>query len=197
MHHHHGSLLLPFRSPVSYHQTLCLSKIYNVAFVAILYRPVETSWGKAVRSTCIAALISKSDLSTFTCPSCKQFHQVTESSYPAASNVLIKVLGPFFLMCDVTSCHKVVVLKNLKSHVESGCRLDIPTFSLSELTVGQIISCPLMSPPTTADKKAATNVVKRLCAARSPHQDLHIYNPYFHNVISHPFFNIPLSQVRT
>ena len=122
--------------------------------------PVQTPCGKVVCSVCISFPISKSDLTSFKCSSCNDFHSITESSYPKASAVVMKVLGDLLLACDVSTCTQVVALKNLKAHVHSGCKHALPTFSPSKLTVGQITSLPLMSPPTKAEQNAATNVVK-------------------------------------
>ena len=74
----------------------------------------------------------------------------------------MKVLGDLLVTCDKPLCTEVVALKNLQKHMASGCTHEIHTFSPSKLTVGQILSRPLTSPPTTAERKAATSVVKRL-----------------------------------
>ena len=87
----------------------------------IVHRTVETPCGKVACSVCVSALISNSDLMSFTCPSCNEFHKITDSSYPAASEVVMKVLGALLLTCDMSSCSEVVALKNLKTHVDSGC----------------------------------------------------------------------------
>ena len=79
----------------------------------------------------------------------------------------MKVLGDLLLACDVSTCTQVVALKNLKAHVDSGCKHTLPTFSPSKLTVGQITSRPLTSPPTKAEQNATTNVVKRLLCSSS------------------------------
>ena len=80
---------------------------------------------------------------------------------------MMKVLGDLLLACDVSTCTQVVALKNLKAHVDSGCKHTLPTFSPSKLTVGQITSRPLTSPPTKAEQNATTNVVKRLLCSSS------------------------------
>ena len=133
----------------------------------IVDRPVQTPCGKEVCSVCISFPISKSDLTSFKCSSCNDFHSITESSYPKASAVVMKVLGDLLLACDVSTCTQVVALKNLKAHVDSGCKHALPTFSPSKLTVGQITSRPLTSPPIKAEQNAATNVVKRLLCSSS------------------------------
>lgn len=74
----------------------------------------------------------------------------------------MKVLGDLLVTCDKVGCTEVVALKNLRKHMDSGCTHEMHTFSPSKLTVGQILSRPLTSPPTTAERKAATSVVKRL-----------------------------------
>ena len=44
--------------------------------------------------------------------------------------------------------------------MNSGCTYAFHTFSPSKLTVGQVLSLPLTSPPTTAERRAVTSVVK-------------------------------------
>ena len=142
---------------VSLHDVQC--SICN----CIVDRPVETACGKLLCSVCIAQAISSCDLAAYICTSCQSPH--TQSCYPAASEVVMKVLGSLLLTCDEQSCSEVVALKDLRRHVESGCKVRSHTFSPSQLTVSQVSSQPLTSPPTTAEKRAASNVVKRLLHA--------------------------------
>ena len=128
-------------------------------------RPLETPCKKIVCSVCISGLIIQSDLAAFSCPSCKGTHNVTESSFPPASEVVMKVLGGPLVNCEV--CNSVVSLRSLKGHISSGCTT-VATYSPSKLTVGQITSRPLFSPPTQAERKAATNIVRRILASNSP-----------------------------
>jgi hypothetical protein len=83
----------------------------------IVDRPVETPCKKVVCSLCISALIAKSDLAEFSCPSCKEVHDITESSFRPASEVVMKVLGALLFKCHV--CDQVVALKLLKDHIKS------------------------------------------------------------------------------
>ena len=138
----------------------------------IVDKPVQTPCGKTVCGVCISMAISKCvSLESYTCTSCSGVHTISDASYPAAPDLLIKVLGELLLTCDIASCSEVVALKNLKTHVQSGCKATLPTFSPSKLTIGQIVSRSLTSPPTAAERKAATSVVKRLMS--SPPGPLH------------------------
>ena len=128
-------------------------------------RPLETPCKKIVCSMCISGLIIPSDLAEFSCPSCKEIHDITETSFPPASEVVIKVLGGLLINCDV--CNSVVSLRSLKSHTSSGCTT-VATYLPSKLTVRQITSRPLYSPPTEAERKAATNIVRWILASNSP-----------------------------
>ena len=134
----------------------------------IVDRPVETPCGKLVCAVCISASISESDLASFNCPSCNTFHTITNSSYTKVPVVVTKVLGDLLISCDKSSCSQIVALKNLKAHIDSGCRLALPTFSPSKMTVAQITSRPLTSPPTRAETNVATNIVKRLLSSSPP-----------------------------
>ena len=128
----------------------------------IVDQPVQTPCRKLACSVCIASLLRTCELDHFPCPSCKEFHEINKASFPEATDVVMNVLGDLLLTCDKPLCTEVVALKNLRKHAVSGCSHETPTFSPSKLTVGQIISRPLTSPPTTAERKAATSVVKRL-----------------------------------
>ena len=130
----------------------------------IVDQPVETPCRKLVCSLCIVRLFRLcDDVASLPCPSCKEVHEISNSSYPPVSKVVVKMLGELLLTCDETSCSDIVALKNLKKHVTSGCKHDTHnTFSPSKLTVRQIISRPLTSPPTSAEKTAASRVVKRM-----------------------------------
>ena len=103
-------------------------------------------------------------LTSISCSFCDISH---ENSFTPASDVVLKVLGTLLLQCDQPSCTAVVQLQNLKSHLESGCKRKAPSYSPSKLTVGQLLSRPLQSPPTTMEQKAATCILKRMMASTS------------------------------
>ena len=130
----------------------------------IVDQPVETPCRKHVCSLCIAHLFRSCDgVASFPCPSCKEVHEISDSSHPSANEMVVKVLGELLLTCDEMSCSDIVALKNLRKQVTSGCKFDTyNTFSPSKLTVRQIISRPLTSPPTSTEKIAASRVVKRM-----------------------------------
>ena len=108
----------------------------------IIDQPVQTPCRKLVCSTCIVSLLRSCDLASFPCPFCKESHKITATSFPAATEVTMKVLGDLLLTCDKPQCSEwrqcseVVALKNLRKHVASGCSHD--TFSPSKLTVGHV-----------------------------------------------------------
>ena len=128
----------------------------------IVDQPVETPCRKLVCSTCVVSLLRSCSIDHFPCPSCKGTHEITVSSFPEATEVVMKVAGELLVTCDRVGCSEVVPLKNLRTHMNSGCTYAFHTFSPSKLTVGQILSRPLTSTPTTAERRAATSVVKRL-----------------------------------
>ena len=128
----------------------------------IVDRPVETPCRKLLCADCISESLWCQDDSEMPCLCCKGSHYITSTSFTPASEVVLKVLGALLTRCDNSSCTAVVGLKHLKQHVESGCKITASTFSPSKLTIGQIISRPLQSPPTSVEQKAAANVVQRL-----------------------------------
>lgn len=72
----------------------------------------------------------------------------------------MEVLGQLLLSCDNEQCSEVVALKDLQLHLASGCTQN--TQLQSNITVSQLLSRPLSSPPTTVEKEAASRIVKRL-----------------------------------
>ena len=133
----------------------------------IVDQPVETPCRKLVCSVCIALLLRSCRINHLPCPYCSVDHEVTETSFPEATDIVMKVLGDLLMKCENPLCTEVVALKNIRKHMAYGCMQEMHTFSPSKLTVGQILSCPLTSPPTTAERKAATSVVKRIIASKS------------------------------
>ena len=131
----------------------------------IVDQPMHTECRKLVCATCIPSLLHSSENGQYNCPSCKEPHKICASTFPEASDVVVNVLGDLLVRCEEPNCIEVVALKNLKKHVASGCVCKVPTFSPSKMTVSQILSRPLTSPPTTAEKKVATTVVKRIIAS--------------------------------
>ena len=100
----------------------------------IVDQPVQTPCRKLVCSTCIVSLLRSCDLASFPCPFCKESHEITATSFPAATEVTMKVLGDLLLTCDKPQCSEVVALKNLRKYVASGCSHEMHTFSPSKLT---------------------------------------------------------------
>ena len=78
----------------------------------IVDQPVETPCRKRVCSICIASLLRSCDLEHFPCPSCKESHEITQSSFPEATEVVMKVLGDLLVTCDKPLCTEVVAQKN-------------------------------------------------------------------------------------
>ena len=128
----------------------------------IVDRPVETPCRQLVCAGCISRLVRDADLSTMQCPCCHGCHSITSSCFAPAAEVVTKVLGALLVRCDNPLCSAVIELKHLAEHVKSGCKDYTATLSPSKLTVQQILSRLLISPPTAVEQKAAANVVKRL-----------------------------------
>ena len=127
----------------------------------IVDRPVTTPCRKLVCAECISTTIRASDnLDDMQCPSCSNIRPITPTTFTPASDVALKVLGGLLLLC--TSCSAIVGLQHLRAHIETGCMSTTTAFSPSKLTVGQMLSRPLQSPPTSAEQKAAAKVVQRL-----------------------------------
>lgn len=141
---------------------LSLSDFQCALCLCIVNQPVETPCRKLICATCISEHVRGANLSDMPCPCCKQSHSITSSSFPPASEVVLKVIEALLLHCDKPLCTAVVELKHLRDHVESGCQNTLTTYSPSKLTIGQVLSRPLQSPPTVVEQKAAAKVVQRL-----------------------------------
>ncbi len=131
----------------------------------VVDQPLETPCRKLVRSKCIVPHIRSSELPTVSCPCCDQTHD--GSSFSPAPDVVTKVLGSLLVQCEKPSCTQVVELRNLRVHINTGCQSETALYSPSKLTVAQLLSRPLTSPPTTKEQKAATSVVKRMITSSS------------------------------
>ena len=69
-------------------------------------QPVQASCRKLVCSACIVSLLNlcSCDLVSFLCPFCKESHEITATSFPAATEVTMTVLGDLFPTCDKPQC---------------------------------------------------------------------------------------------
>jgi hypothetical protein len=54
--------------------------------------------------------------SSFSCPCCKESHELSPSMFVAASDVVLKVLGTLLIRCDKPNCSSVMGLKHFKTH---------------------------------------------------------------------------------
>ena len=131
----------------------------------IVDRPVETLCRKLLCADCISDYVRSTDdvaEHKMQCPSCAESHHITSTSFTPASEVVLKILRALLLHCDKPSCSAVVALRHLKEHLESRCQKNTSTFFPSKLTVGQLTSRSLQSPPTSAEQKAAAKVMQRM-----------------------------------
>ena len=127
--------------------------------------PVVMPCRKIACARCVGDGIRKSKERSLHCPCCKSHHEIVDASqFPPVSEVTLKLLGSMLLKCDRCDCSEIVELRKLREHLESGCRKGMVTYPAPKLTLEQVLSRPLTSPPTTVEKKAAAMVVKRLFA---------------------------------
>ncbi len=126
--------------------------------MCIVDRPVEMSCGKLVCCECIVRHLQDNESQPISCQCCGSSHDV--SPRPAAE-VIVKVVGSLLVHCEHSGCGDVVQLQKLRGHMESGCRMSGAP-SPSKTTVSQILARPLSAPPTNAERKVATSIVKRL-----------------------------------
>ena len=101
-------------------------------------RPVNTPCSNLVCAECISSLAE----SSLQCPCCKEHHELSPTLFVPASDVVLKVIGALLIQILLYSGYEC------QEHVKSGCEAHIASFSPSKLTMKQIISRPLQSPPT-------------------------------------------------
>ena len=118
----------------------------------IVDRPVETPCRKLVCVECIP--------DRYLCQHCSTVHAL--STFTSVPPVTLKFLGSLLIQCE--KCTEVVELKCLRKHIDSGCS-QTGQFSPSQLTIAQLLSRSITSPPTVIEQKAATSVVKRMISS--------------------------------
>ena len=66
----------------------------------IVDQPVETAFRKLVCSVCVASLLRSCRLNHFPCPYCSVVHEVTETSFPEATNIVMNILGDLLVKSE-------------------------------------------------------------------------------------------------
>ena len=123
---------------------------------------MKTPCNNLVCAECISSLVLDVK-SSLPFPYCKDCHELSPTMFVPASDVVLKVLGALLVRCDKTTCTAVLSLQHLAEHIKSGCKVHtVSSLSPPKLTMKQILSRPLESPPTVVEQKAAANIVKRL-----------------------------------
>ena len=122
----------------------------------IVDRPIQAACGKVVCCKCITEYMQQNGSDSESFPCCGRAH----ISFPIpAAAVIVQVVGSLLLRCS--TCQRGVELRVIREHRDSGCIAgSLP--SSSQQTVDQILSRPLDAPPTTAERKLATAVIKRM-----------------------------------
>ena len=136
------SRFYPPASSLSLHDLQC--KVCE----CVVDRPVKTPCNNLVCAECISCLVLDVK-SSLPCPCCKDCHERSPTMFVPASDVVLKVLGALLVRCDKTTCTAVLSLQHLAEHIKSGCKVHTASsLSPSKLTMKQILSRPLESPPT-------------------------------------------------
>ena len=86
------------------------------------------------------------------CPSCSDPVHI----FPP-SDMLMRVLGRVVVICQ--SCNREVRVSDMKTHAATKCG---EGGTIQDLSVSDILSRPLTTPPTTVEQRVASNVVRRM-----------------------------------
>ena len=66
----------------------------------IVDQPIKTPCRKLVCSVCVTSLLRSCCLNHFPYPYCSVVHEITETSFPEATNIVMNVLGDLLVKCE-------------------------------------------------------------------------------------------------
>lgn len=133
----------------------CVCKLCN----NIVDQPVELPCKHLLcRSCCLESLTTH--IESFPCPSCQRTYQQTTSTFQSPSPVVNKLLAKLVVRCENKNCTKLTFLQDLRSHLESRCRLHHT--NQHSITVDQILQQPVSTPPMQPELEAAGHTVRRI-----------------------------------
>ena len=148
--------------------TYCLSSTIARSAVAcplcseILDCPVQLSCGKLVCAGCLSRHVHTAR--SCACPCCVgDAHFLTAAAIQEPPELVLNVLGSLFVHCP-EKCSKIGPCTKLQQHIQSGCT---KFFSEQPQHIADVLSEPVSVPPTAAQRKVATHLVRRLLTETS------------------------------
>ena len=130
----------------------------------VLDEPIELPCKHLVCRECCFNIL-KDNLHSLPCPHCQCNHPLQQSTFRTPAPLTDKLLQQLVIRCDRSeACNKVVHLRDLKSHLESKCKLLTNSTITSSVTLDQILQQPVNAPATQIEMEAAGHVVRKILA---------------------------------
>ena len=126
----------------------------------VYWCPVQMQCRTLVCATCCSQWVQVT--AGVDCPCCFN-HQLDTSNVQPPPSVMTDLLGSLWVQCTCEGCPKVVKAQNLLKHLESGCRQynETSTDSPSRVSLKDILSQPITTPTTAAEKRVFRSLFRR------------------------------------
>jgi hypothetical protein len=119
------------------------NSLFCCVCLEVLNRPVLLPCNELVCGPCLSQWVAISGGRS--CPCCHSC-QIESQGVHAPPSAVMQMLGSLMLTCK--SCRQPVQATHYLKHLESSCKTDTINSSPYELTVGQILETPSVTPPT-------------------------------------------------
>ena len=122
----------------------------------ILDRPIQTKCGHVVCMECCIRWLQTGTMTIPSCPVCPNVLVSVDDIKPP-SPFLTSTLKLITVLCSC--CHMDIYLETVNTHK---CQQTPVSAPAKPKTLSAIRECPITKTPTTAEKQACTNIIKRL-----------------------------------
>jgi len=122
--------------------------------------PVELQCRTLVCATCCSRWVQVT--AGVSCPCCFT-HQLDDANIKPPPSAFTDLLGSLWVECTSEGCAKLVKARNLTKHLESGCRqhIETATDSPSRVSLRDVLSQPMTTPTTPAEKRVFRSLFRR------------------------------------
>ena len=116
--------------------------------------PIELPCEQLICASCLCTWVQHAQ--TLACPCCYNEHHplLDKAEFRPPNSVLLDVLGSLLVACN-KGCQTLVKAKDIRVHIESGCKGYIETTqnSPSRTTIRDVLSRPADTPTTPIEKR--------------------------------------------